>query len=383
MSNQEPLARYIASDVSSARLARLWRAVSSRLGSRPARRGSWYGRAAALCAIAMVLGFGWRQIPWVETSSRSPLQDAFFSSSGDTLTLDLQDGSRLTLSAQTRIRVAESRADSVALHLTRGRVDCDVVVNRSRRFTISVAGVEVRVTGTRFSVALSPSGDRVTVDVSEGSVEVRSQRAGLPRALTAGEQWSVQIPSEARVVAPAKAPAPAALGETEPDALQDSQQGDRDAAAGSGPPSRGDGKVRSEGTAATPGIEANRSGDLFDKANAARREGRIAAAATLYEQLLARYPRDARAGLSAFELGRLRMDRLGNLRGATAALEQAATLARDPGIREDAIARLVRAYDALGALESCRKTQSAYQRAFPSGIHRVAVAAQCRGQTVP
>lgn len=116
---------------------------------------------------------------------------------------------------------------------------------------------------------------------------------------------------------------------------------------------------------------------LLEKGRVARREGNPQAAAQAYQQLLAQYPQDSRAGLAAFELGRLRMDRLGDLKGAIAALNQAVQLAPGANVREDAMARLVDAYHRAGNEDSCASARRAYLTAFPAGVHSATVRLRC------
>jgi transmembrane sensor len=92
---------------------------------------------------------------------------------------------------------------------------------------------------------------------------------------------------------------------------------------------------------------------------------------------LKKFPSDGRAGLAAFELGRLRMDRLGDWPGAVQAFERAVQLAPGSGFREDAMARLVTAYAATGRSSDCVRSRDAYLAAFPAGVHRDAVAKGC------
>lgn len=132
--------------------------------------------------------------------------------------------------------------------------------------------------------------------------------------------------------------------------------------------------------AQSPTLETSSALQLLEKANTARRAGDVGAAVAAYELLLAKHPADPRAGLAAFELGRLRMDRLNNLPGAVHALRQAITLTRDAGFREDAMARLVRAYATMGAADRCIKAQAAYLKSYPSGVHASSVAKQCGGR---
>jgi TolA-binding protein len=117
--------------------------------------------------------------------------------------------------------------------------------------------------------------------------------------------------------------------------------------------------------------------ELLDAANTARRNGDARTAADEYGQLLRKFPNDGRAGLAAFELGRLRMDRLGDLAGAMQALERAVQLAPGSGFREDAMARLVTAYQASGRAADCARSREAYLAAYPTGVHRDAVSRGC------
>src|SRR5690606_30912927 len=64
--------------------------------------------------------------------------------------------------------------------------------------------------------------------------------------------------------------------------------------------------------------------DLFAEARAARNAGDAARAAQLYQQFLNQHSKDPRAGVAALEVGRLRMDELGDVSGAIAPLSRAA-----------------------------------------------------------
>ena len=72
------------------------------------------------------------------------------------------------------------------------------------------------------------------------------------------------------------------------------------------------------------------------------------------------------------------MDRLGNLSGAVEALRQAVRLAPGSGFREDAMARLVEAYERLGQQKSCVAARDSYLKAFPRGVHANAARARCQ-----
>jgi tetratricopeptide (TPR) repeat protein len=358
MTTERNLSKYVAVDTSEARLARIFSGVSDGLEKRaaPGRRYAWRGAlvVAVTAAVAAVI-FGVTRFSDPNFVG-SPFHQAALETAGDALVVDLHDGSRIELEARTRVEVVESAEENLSMRLRRGRVECDLVPKAGRRFTLFASSVEVRVTGTRFSVELAPDGERVEVAVERGSVEVTWPLAAEPkRRLAAGERWSIDLtPSERpRVETPLKTPEP----ETEPPAAE--------------PPATTRELVTPDAPV-TPGAR-----ELFDLGNAARRAGDNAGAAKAYETLLATHPTDARAGLAAFELGRLRMGPLGDLRGAVSAFRRAIALAPGAGFKEDAMARLVEAYAALGERAQCRKARDAYLASYPRGVHAAVVAKKC------
>jgi transmembrane sensor len=360
MTIQRNLSKHVAVDTSEARLARVWSGVSDGLEkkSAPGRRYAARGALAlALTAAVAALIFGVMRFSDPNFVG-SPFHQAALETAGDALVVDLHDGSRIELDARTRVEVVESAEENLSMRLRRGRVECDLVPKQGRRFTLFASSVEVRVTGTRFSVELAPDGERVEVAVERGSVEVTWPLAAEPkRRLAAGERWSIDLkPSERkRAEAPALPPEP----ETQPSPAEPSAAPREPAAADQ--PNPPDAR------------------ELFDLGNAARRAGDNAGAARAYETILAKHPGDARAGLAAFELGRLRMGPLGDLRGAVSAFRRAIALAPGAGFKEDAMARLVEAYAALGERAQCRTARDAYLTSYPRGVHATVVAKKCGG----
>jgi len=122
---------------------------------------------------------------------------------------------------------------------------------------------------------------------------------------------------------------------------------------------------------------ATSSATLFKRANLARRTGQTHEAADAYAELLKRYPDDGRAGLVAFELGRIRMDALSQPRAAVEAFGIALRSAPRASFREDALARIVVANDQLGEYEACRTARDRYLKDFPNGVHALALATRC------
>jgi hypothetical protein len=379
------LSKYVVLDDASARTDRIWLRVADRLasGQRASRRPISHMLAlGAALAFAFVVGM-------FVMRSRAPSGWAQLETSGDAVTVALQDGSRLKLAPQTRLELRESSEVKVALELERGHVDCEVTPNRQRTFAVGAAGFEVLVSGTEFGVDLSRERNRLEVEVRAGEVKVHRRGQTKPEAtLRAGQRWSIDLqgppvspaaPSDARV--PPLAPA---LRDMSPRAAAPEDAGPASSPAPS-PSSTSPSPATRPSSRALDARSARSSSEsgqlgarrLLDQGNAARRAGDFDGAARAYELLLSTYPSDRRAGLAAFELGRLRMDRLGDVRGAVVPLEQAAKLVTDPGLREDAMARLVRAFELLGDKERCLDARGLYLDTHPTGVHVGSVAEAC------
>lgn len=363
MSSPPDLSRHVQVDVSSARVARVWQSIAPRLEQPRSRLSRWVAPLALAGTLAtggIVAAVAFERAP----EPASVWENAALETKGDSLSVRLEDSSRIELAADSRVELAESTPDAVRLRLRRGSVRCDVTRHDNRRFLVEALGVEVRVVGTLFSVAIGEGERQVDVAVERGSVEVRARgEAGTYRKIGAGERWSVAL-------ADAVPDASAAPASTAP-------------AAPAVPPSQDDAATAPEPAPAPADVrpqlddEPASARELLDLANLARRSGDVAAAARAYELLLARYPNDPRVGLAAFELGRLRLERLGNPSGAVAALERAVARAPSRGLREDALARLVQAHAAAGDTARCRRARERYLSEYPDGVHTHSVKSRC------
>jgi TolA-binding protein len=234
-----------------------------------------------------------------------------------------------------------------------------------RQFVVRAGEVKVIAVGTRFKVTRHEAAEHgVSVDVEQGVVEVHA--AGKIERLLAGQHWESVRP-EPR----AEAPVPEAIEPTKP--LPSDVRGAHEP---SNPHEQPKAAAPSGSVVVEETAERADARKLFELANHARRAGDMRGAASGYEELLRRYPKDGRATLAALELGRLRMDHLGDNAGAISALNRAA---RSGGgsVREDAMARLVRAYAATGSKAQCLRARENYERSYPEGHHRAEVRAAC------
>jgi tetratricopeptide (TPR) repeat protein len=201
----------------------------------------------------------------------------------------------------------------------------------------------VEVVGTVLSVDSRQDGVRVAVEV--GSVIVRSPSLadGVQR-LGAGQSLLLPVPQSA-------APVPEALGSL--DAVT--------------APRRVRVPARAPARAPRAVAAALDGGELWTRADAARRRGDPRAASQLLEQLLREHPDDAGAPLAAFTLGTLLVDELGRPEDAAVAFRRAL----DPGppvlLREACFLRLAKALREAKDAAGLRSLVTEYAAAHPDG----------------
>jgi hypothetical protein len=232
---------------------------------------------------------------------------------------------------------------------------------------VHAARAEIIVRGTRFRVELGESeSSPVSVSVERGRVEVRTGD-DFVRQLGPGESWS----AAAHVEAPA-APSPEPEAEAVPQPAAPPRWSvllkahkPREAYDALGP----------QGFARE--LKGASAVKLLDLASVARLSGRAAEAAEAFDALRRRHRDDPRAGLAALELGRLRLDALGDPAGAEEAFADALVLSPGAPFAEDVRARRIQALDEMGDLTRCRKAKDDYLRRYPAGSHLMELGLRC------
>lgn len=133
----------------------------------PSRRPRFarYAAAAAITVVAMSLLWGWQRYGVVEHRS-------YRTAMGALDTIGLADGSRATLSSDSRIEVALSRAQR-HVALEHGEAFFDVAKDPGRPFAVEAGARRVIAVGTRFSVRRDGADLRVVV--TEGTVRLESE----------------------------------------------------------------------------------------------------------------------------------------------------------------------------------------------------------------
>jgi transmembrane sensor len=354
---RDSLAKYVPPRLTGARVARQWEAIEARAD---ASRRRWrialpvgFAFAGAVAAFAVVILV--RRAPPAATAAT--LVDGTWlesPASGPAPAVTLADGSRVVLGAKSRLRVTSTRPDAVRLDLERGRVDVKATHVEGRSFLVKAGDVEVYVVGTRFTVEEDGA---VRVHVDEGRVRVHDSSGD--RFVAGGEEWAQDAAPEGD--------RPAASADV--DDVPTEPRANEGAGASSAP--------SAVTRAGAPDARA-----LLDDAQRALAQGRPSDAARSFDAIRRDHRHDARAGLAAFELGRLRLDALGDPNGAAEAFRDAIRLAREPGLRDDAAARRVEALERMGAgaEKACIRARDSYLASHASGVHRSEVAGRCGGQ---
>jgi hypothetical protein len=346
---RDPLAKHVRPRLTEERVAKQYAAIASRLPSRaPRRLFAPIGFAVAGAALALLVVFALRRMPSPPTTT-ALVDGTWLESppSGAAPAVTLADGSHVALGALSRVRLTSTRADAVRLDVERGRVDVMATHVEGRTFMVVARGVEVHVVGTHFSVSADGA---VRVHVDEGRVRVHSLAGDS--FVGGGEEW-VEENEPPEEVDASSAAAPA-------------DEGDEDPVDDAGAP-RGAKKA------------APTARSLLDDAQKAMAQGRSREAARLFDAIRRDHRRDARAGLAAFELGRLRLDSLGDAAGAEEAFRDALRLARDGALRDDAEAARIEALERMGSHDACVRARDGYLQHRPRGVHRADVATRCGG----
>ena len=159
---------------------------------RPAASGGLFfnrplGAAAALLVASLFAG-----ALWLQRASQIEPELRYATDTGEIRVVELSDGSKATLGAESAVQVAFTR-DSRVLTLLDGEAFFDVVSDPKRPFVVEVNDVSVTVVGTKFDVRKRYAGTNVAV--LEGRVHVATNGGDedidtTPLLLSAGEQVS-------------------------------------------------------------------------------------------------------------------------------------------------------------------------------------------------
>jgi transmembrane sensor len=309
-------------------------------------------------------------------------------------TMRFHDGSSfLPLDARAALTVEHDGAEDIRVALLEGAGRFDVVPDAERHFVVDVRGVRVEVLGTQFETELD--GSRVYVRVLQGRVLVTW--SGGRRILTRGQSGLFPIGSDVAAAgrepleddAPSAEDAPPSLSEPSANDLEavDMTFDEGDPAVvplqRSRAPRRATTKTPSTNTEdwrrlarrgdyASAYHASRRQAvgtdieDLLLAADAARLSGHPRDAVTYLHRAVKIYPKEPRAHLAAFTLGRVYLQ-LGRQAEAAESFATARRLDTKGVLGEQALAREVEAWAGAGKSGKATARAREYEKVFPGG----------------
>ena len=367
MTTPQRLAQYVQPNLPEARIAHQWAKISNanyRRGRYRTHLVPIFAVSLALCVLAIG---GWK---WLHAASATALNGtAVESGASGTQSVTLPDGSHVELGPSSRLVIDEYSGVRVLLTLEKGKAAFDVAHQTKRPFEIHAADIYVSVVGTRFSVTLGQPAatPTVTVQVEQGKVTVRNRQASPDdRILAAGQSWTSGADPR---LAPTNSPDVAATPDDHASETPAPETVSTAEPSGTARPAAG------SATAVKSSNESPK--ELFELAEMSRINGKLRDSADALNKLRRTYRSDPRAGLAAFELGRMRMDIFGDLSGSVDALRDAIQLSPGATFREDAESRLVQVYNRQGNFTACQAAKSEYLNHFPHGAANRVVSRLC------
>lgn len=161
--------------------------------TRARRRKPWLAVAAIAASCALVAVGVFKLLPGTAPATTQQ----WVTAKGERRELQLADGSRVVLDADSQLRVdfAEGHRE---LELQRGRAHFAVAHDAARPFRVQAGGIVSQAIGTRFSVARAQADD-VAVVVDEGRVRVSERVAAEPSAAGHGAARSLDLVRNQRV----------------------------------------------------------------------------------------------------------------------------------------------------------------------------------------
>ncbi|HEY3665572.1 MAG TPA: FecR domain-containing protein [Polyangiaceae bacterium] len=257
------------------------------------------------------------------------------------------------------VHLDRQEAELVSSTVVSGRARFDVVSNHARTFEVHAGDVTVRVLGTAFVVERSGTGAHVSVERGR----VRVSWPGGEAVLGVGET------GEFPPVVAAAAFADASASPVSVESLPLAPHVWRDLAH------HGRYVQAFAALRQTPNDVRDEPQDLLLAADVARLSSHPAQAVAPLRKVSQLYPKDPRAPVAAFTLGRVLLDDLGRASEAASAFALAESLWPSGPLAGDALAREVEALKRSGQMPQARAIAEKYVTRHPDGRHAAALRA--------
>ncbi|WP_437301725.1 FecR domain-containing protein [Sorangium sp. So ce388] len=348
---------------------------------RRARPAVWAAAAAALLLAAggaALFRTAWAPAGGSELAAVAPSAGAPAPGAGARveardapLAFTFAEGTSVRLDAASALQVLATDARGAELRVERGGADFHVVHRSDTRWVVHAGPYAVRVTGTRFEARWAPEARRFTLALAEGSVEVTGPDLGSAR-LSAGDRLDITAPSEPPASsaaapsadAPAVVAAPPADRDPRPPAADATDTAPRwQSLASAGRHEEALAAVERLGLDAV--LARATPEELRLLADAARYAGRPSAARAA---LLVLRNRHGARGDSAFLLGKLAADQLGDPGDALAWFDTYLREAPGGALREQALGRSLE-LEQRRDREVARRAARRYLAEYPNGAY--------------
>ena len=291
------------------------------------------------------------------------------------------DGSTLRLSGNSALEVEKNTNKTVRMALKHGRAQFDIVPGGPRKWQVVCGDITVTVLGTRFTVTRDH--DQVMVDVERGTVMVTGKWVdGGAQTLIAGESLLIENPS--------LPPLPPEIGEDEDDAVTPHEDAPEPAIAAPEIPEetsqrrrpKAEWKVHAEagdfeeafaelGSAGVAALtqKSKDIDDLFKLADVARLSGHPLDAVAPLQAIVTNHPDNPRAGLAAYTLGKLYLEKLSSPKKAVEAFNDAIRLGIPEALMESAYVKKAKALFLLSAVLG-KWAAEEYLKKYPNGRYQ-------------
>jgi transmembrane sensor len=318
------------------------------------RRRALVRAVAAVSALAAAIAV-WTLAPQASVTPSAPALASASAGPANLRAFALADGSRVSLlSGSSRVEVVEQTSVLVRTRLGAGAARFDVIRDAQRVFEVESGEVKVSVLGTAFSVVRVGALPRVAVE--RGAVRV--QWTGGEAFLSAGQSGSYPPLAEPTPVAPVAPVEP--LADVAGSPAEESRSWRKLA-------KRGAYAAAYEAIGAASKDVRDEPSDLMLAADVARLSRHPSEATRYLSRVADGFPRDKRAPLAAFTLGRVLLEDLGQAARAADAFRLAQQLAPKGPLASDALAREAEAAQRAGQRERARKAAARYLELYPSG----------------
>jgi hypothetical protein len=167
----------------------------------PSEPGRWtparvLAAALVFASVIAVVAFGryWERPISFEVSGNANSSPSYVSARDDApAEVRFSDGSDVVAQPGTRLRIEETKSTGARVLVERGATTASVH-HRERTSWAFVAGpFEIRVTGTKLSIAWDPENERIEVTLHEGSVEIETPIGPSRYSVRAGQSFRASV----------------------------------------------------------------------------------------------------------------------------------------------------------------------------------------------